>query len=211
MTDLTGSTRHGSSAYRGPTASPPADPPGPRQEGDGGPEPVGLVEILAVDEPVAADVRPGRAPVVGAVAAAARRPDLLAGPLLLLAGLAAGASLLVVWVHGGVPGLDLVGAGLRDARSGVLTPFGTGSWQPLTVVGSGTVLFVVGVCMYVPTRSHRFLGALALVASLLAAAAVLVPLALADWDVSPWAVGAWCAAAVGGLGLLGALAALHRR
>src|SRR5688500_15682883 len=111
MTDLTGSTRHGSSAFRGPTASPPADPPGPHQQRDGGPEPVGLVEVLAVDEPAAADVRPGRAPVVGAVAAAARRrPDLLAGPLLLLAGLAAGASLLVVWVHGGVPGLDLVGA-----------------------------------------------------------------------------------------------------
>jgi hypothetical protein len=40
------------------------------------------------------------------------------------------------------------------------------------------------------------------------AAGVLVPLAGMDWDVRSWAVGSWVAAAVGGLGFLGALKAL---
>jgi hypothetical protein len=39
-------------------------------------------------------------------------------------------------------------------------------------------------------------------------AAVLVPLADADWDLQRWAVGGWFTAAVAGLGLLGALKAL---
>jgi hypothetical protein len=138
----------------------------------------------------------------------ARRADLLAGPLLLLAGIAAGVSLLVVWVDGGLSGLELVGIGVRDAREGVATLAGTGSWQPLAVVGGGIVLFVLGVAMYVPARSHRFLGVIALLASLVAAAGVLVPLAAADWDVAHWAVGAWCAAAVGGLGCSGGLKAM---
>src|SRR4051794_19790218 len=39
-----------------------------------------------------------------------RRADTFAGLLLLLAGFAAGTSLLVVWVHGGRSGMDLVHA-----------------------------------------------------------------------------------------------------
>ena len=240
MTDPSGSAGHGSTAYRGPTGEslgeqPHADVPEPRTEvpyealedplpgaqrvtpptprqGDGGPEPVGLVEILAVDADAEdGEDRPDRAPRGGTTRGAVRRADLLAGPLLLLAGLAAGLSLLVVWVHGGVSGLDLVAAGLRDAQAGVATLAGTGSWQPLAVVGGGAVLFVLGVLMYVPARTHRFLGVIALLASLVVAAGVLVPLAAADWDVTHWAVGAWCAAVVGGLGLIGALEALFRR
>ena len=221
MTDLAGSTGHGSTAHRGPAGRPagqpaaaapePGDPPPgflpptPRlAESD--PVPVGLGEILAVDAD-APDEQPGPAPGSGTAPVPVRRPDLVAGPLLLLAGVATGTSLLVVWTHGGVPGLDLVGAALRGAP----VEADTGAWPPLAVVGGGSALFVLGLLVYVPARTHRFLGALALVASLVVAAGVLVPLADADWEVTHWAVGAWCTAAAGGLGLLGALTALNRR
>ena len=49
---------------------------------------------------------------------------------------------------------------------------------------------------------------LALLVSLVVAAAVLVPLADADWDVARWAVGCWFAVAVAALGFLGGLKAL---
>jgi len=222
MTDLAGSTGHGSTAYPGPAGQPAATvpdqpehppqafvPPTPRlAESD--PEPVGLGEILTVDAD-APDDRPDPAPASSPAPVPARRADLVAGPLLLLAGVATGASLLVVWTHGGLPGLELVGAALTDAREDAATPAGAASWPPLAVVGGGGVLFVLGLLMYVPARTHRFLGALALLACLVVSAGVLVPLADADWDVSHWAVGAWCAAAAGGLGLLGALTALNRR
>ena len=137
---------------------------------------------------------------------AVRRADVLAGLLLLRAGMAAGVSLLVVWVTGGTTGLDLVRAGLVDAGRGAATL--AGSWQPLAVVGGGIVLFVLGLLMYAPARTHRLLGVLALLVSLVVAAGVLVPLADANWDLDAWAVGGWFTTAVGGLGLLGALKAL---
>jgi hypothetical protein len=224
-----GRTRHGSSASRGRTRScsaaevpvPPSGvssrvsgatqwstPPVPRP-GDGGPQPVGLDEILHVDD--GGDDDGPEEPPDGAVPVAVRRPDLLAGPLLLLAGVAAGVSLLVVWVHGGESGLDLVAVGLRDAQDAwddAAPLVGADSWPPLAVVGGGAALSVLGLLMYVPARTHRFLGALALLVSVVVAAGVLVPLSEAGWDTAGWAVGAWCAAAVGGLGLLGALEAL---
>lgn len=233
MTDAAGSTGPGSTAYRGQAGQPRTCPPVPEvplqrdavadeqahqpqrvtlpnpRLGDGGPESVGLGEILTVDAD--ADDRPDRVPGDGTASPTGRRADLLAGPLLLLAGLAAGVSLMVVWVHGGVSGSDLISAGLLDARGGTATLARTGSWRPLAVVGGGTVLFVLGLLMYVPARTHRFLGGLALLASLVVAAAVLLPLAEAGWDTAHWAVGAWCAAAVGALGLVGALKALGTR
>ena len=130
-----------------------------------------------------------------------RRADTLAGLLLLLAGIAAGVSLLVVWVEGGDTGLDLVSRGLGDL-------WGRTSWEAPAVVFGGAALFVVGLLMYAPARSHRFLGVLALLLALGVGAAVLVPLADADWDLQRWAVGGWFTAAVAGLGLLGALKAL---
>ncbi len=134
---------------------------------------------------------------------AVRRADTVAGLLLLLAGMAAGVSLLVVWVNGGVTGLELVRDGIIDVRSGR-----PAAWQPLAVVGGGVALFVLGLLMYAPARTHRFLGVLALLVSLPAAAGVLVPLADANWQPAPFAVGASFAVAVGALGLLGALKAL---
>jgi hypothetical protein len=49
---------------------------------------------------------------------------------------------------------------------------------------------------------------LALLVSLVVGAGVLVPMADAAWNVSAFDVGTWFTAAVGGLGLLGALKAL---
>ena len=136
-----------------------------------------------------------------------RRADDLAGLLLLLAGIAAGLSLLVVWVHGGAMGLDLFRGGLDDLQRPQRL-VDRESWQPLAVVLGGAALFVLGLLMFIPARTHRFFGALALLVTLVVAAAVLVPLADLDWDVQSWAVGSWFAAAVGALGLLGALKAL---
>jgi len=137
-----------------------------------------------------------------------RRPDTLAGLLLLLAGMVAGVSLLVVWVHGGGTGLDLVRTGVDDARSSAARLADTGSWQPLAVVAGGAVLFVLGLVLFTPARTHRFLGALALVVGVVVAAAVLVPLADARWSAGRFAVGYWLAVAVAVLGLAGGLKAL---
>jgi hypothetical protein len=145
-------------------------------------------------------------PAYSAAPVAIRRADPLAGLLLLLAGMAAGVSLLVVWVRGGDPGLDLVRSGVDDVRDGSL--WGTGTWQPLAVVFGGAALFVLGLLMYVPARTHRFFGVLALLVSLVVAAGVLVPLADAGWDTARYEVGGWFTVAVGALGLLGALKAL---
>ena len=136
-----------------------------------------------------------------------RRADTLAGLLLLLAGIAAGVSLLVVWVQGGATGLDLLRAGTDDLD----TPqrlVDTGRWEVPAVVFGGAVLFVLGLLAYVPAKTHRLLGALALLVSLVVAGGVLVPLADLDWDLQRWAVGSWLAAAVAALGFLGALKAL---
>jgi hypothetical protein len=137
-----------------------------------------------------------------------RRSDTLAGLLLLLAGLAAGTSLLVVWLHGGRSGMDLVRDGFADLSGDTWRIWATGSWQPLAVVLGGGVLFLIGLLLYVPAHTHRFLGALALLVAVVVAAGVLVPLSEADWDVDRYAVGGWLGVAVAGLGFLGALKAL---
>jgi len=136
-----------------------------------------------------------------------RRADPLAGLLLLLAGIAAGVSLLVVWLHGGPTGLDLLREGTPDLGSPQRLA-DDGGWEVPAVVYGGAVLFVLGLLAYVPARAHRLLGALALLVSLVVAAGVLVPLADLDWDLQRWAVGSWAAAAVAALGFLGALTAL---
>ena len=147
-------------------------------------------------------------PVHRAAPVRVRRSDDVAGLLLLAAGIAAGISLLVVWVNGGATGLDLVRDGLDDLHRGGQRLVDRDTWEPLAVVSGGVALFVLGLLAFVPARAHRFLGALALLVSLVVAAGVLVPLADLDWDLQRWAVGAWFTVAVGGLGLLGALKAL---
>ena len=134
-----------------------------------------------------------------------RQADDLAGLLLLLAGIAAGVSLLVAWVNGGPTGLDLVGDGLGDLDDGSRL---ADSWPALAVVFGGAALFLLGLLLFIPAKTHRFLGALALLVTLAVAAGVLVPLADAGWDVESWAVGGWLTVATAGLGFLGALKAV---
>jgi hypothetical protein len=87
----------------------------------------------------------------------------------------------------------------------------TGYVQPLTVVLGGGVLFLLGLLLLVPARGHRLVGLVALVVAVAVTAAVLVPLALAGWDLGFFGVGFWFAMAVAVLGLLGAPKALVRR
>jgi hypothetical protein len=139
-----------------------------------------------------------------------RRPDSLASLLLLLAGMAAGISLLLRWLPGSdLTGWDLVRRGFDDlAEGGVAELFDSGFWQPMAVVLGGAALFLLGLLVVLPARTHRFLGVLALLVSLVAGAGVLVPLADVGWDPDTIDTGFWFAVAVPVLGLLGALKAL---
>jgi hypothetical protein len=133
-----------------------------------------------------------------------RRSDVLAALLLLLAGIAAALSLVLRWLRNDDT------TGLRLVRNGFRTPghlISSGLWQPVAIVLGGGVLFVLGLLIFLPARSHRFFGVLALLVSLLVVTAVLVPFARAKWQSGPFDVGFWFAAAVAVFGLLGSLKA----
>ncbi|SDL62880.1 hypothetical protein SAMN05660642_00482 [Geodermatophilus siccatus] len=153
---------------------------------------------------------PRPAPEYSTTPVRVRRSDSLASLLLLLAGIAAGVSLLLRWLPGSdLTGWDLVRRGWDDAADGgVAALFGTGFWQPMAVVLGGAVLFLLGLLVVLPAHTHRFLGVLALLVSLVAGAGVLVPLAAEGWDPATIDTGFWFAVAVPVLGLLGALKAL---
>jgi hypothetical protein len=147
-------------------------------------------------------------PVYSAEPVAVRGPDSLGGLLLILAGIAAAISLVLDWVDGGdATGLDLVRDGFEDLD----TIIDTGLWQPMAVVLGGGVLLVLGILMWLPARSHRFLGLLGLIVSGLIVWAVVVPLNDADWELGFFGPGFWCAIAVAVLGVLGSLKALLTR
>ncbi|WP_299952352.1 hypothetical protein [uncultured Modestobacter sp.] len=179
-----------------------------------GPAPAGPAPWLLDDDPAdgrhadADDDRSATAPEYHDAPVRVRCADNLAGLLLLLAGIAAGVSLLLVWVNGGATGLDMVRDGFDDLADDPQGLLDRDTWQPLAVLFGGAALLVLGLLAFVPAKTHRFLGAVALLVSLVVAAAVLVPLADADWDLERWAVGAWFTAAVAVLGFLGALKAL---
>ena len=140
---------------------------------------------------------------------AVRRPDVLAGLLLLLAAGAAAGSLLLRWLaRDDSTGMDLVRRGFDDLGRGVGELVDTGFWQPLTVVLGGAVLGLLGLLCFLPAKRHRVLGVLALLVSAGVAAAVLVPLVQAGWDAGRFRLGFWLACAVAALGLLGGLKAL---
>jgi hypothetical protein len=143
---------------------------------------------------------------------APRRQDPVASLLLLVSGIAAGISLVLRWLADrDVTGLSLVRDGFSELGRGIGGVLSTGYVQPLTVVLGGGVLFLLGLLLLVPARRHRAVGLLALVVALLVAVAVLVPLAIAGWDLGFFGVGFWFAIAVPVLGLLGGLKALLTR
>ncbi len=138
-----------------------------------------------------------------------RRPDAFAALMLVLAGIAAAVSLFLSWLSTeDETGLDLVRRGFDTFGDGIGEVFSTGFWQPLTIVFGGGLLFILGLLMFAPAKTHRFLGVLGLIISLAAAAAVLVPLNEAGWDFGQFDLGFWFAIAVPVLGLLGSLKAL---
>ena len=138
-----------------------------------------------------------------------RRADPVAGVLLVLAGGAAAASLWLPWLKGDTgTGLPLVRRGLEIAGSDIRALGPSGLWQPLAIVLGGGVLFLLGVLMFGPARTHRLSGVLALLVASAAAAGVLFRIGDAGWDVDRWDLGLWCAVAVAGLGVLGALKAM---
>ena len=144
------------------------------------------------------------APPYSARPVALRGPESLGGLLLILAGVAAGISLLLDWLaDDDISGWSLV----REAFDDLGNVFDNGLWQPLAIILGGGVLLVLGVLMWLPMRSHRFLGVLALLVSLVVTAGVLVPLADEGWDLSVFGLGFWFGIAVAVLGLLGSLKA----
>ncbi|RBY91883.1 hypothetical protein DQ244_10345 [Blastococcus sp. TBT05-19] len=134
-----------------------------------------------------------------------RRPDPVAGLLLLLAGTAALLSLVLPWLaDGDATGLDL----MRRGFSGLSDVVDTGLWQPLVIVLGGVLLFALGVRMLMPSRSHRTGGLVALAVSGLVVWAVLVPLVAAGFDLGFFDAGFWCGIAVAVCGVLGAAKAV---
>src|SRR6185437_2002424 len=113
-----------------------------------------------------------------------RRPDGLAGLLLVLAGAAAGVSLLLHWVdNSSVTGWDLMRSAWHEARSSWSSFVDSGLWQPVAAVAGGGILFVLGLLMFVPARTHRTIGVLALLVSVGAGAGILVAISGAGWHV----------------------------
>jgi hypothetical protein len=143
---------------------------------------------------------------------AVKRQDPAAALLLLVAGLFAGTSLLLPWIaDDDVTGLTLVKDGFAALGDGVGEVLGTGYIQPLTIVLGGGVLFLLGLALLAPARSHRAVGLVSLVIAVLVTTAVLVPLAVAGWDLGEFGIGFWFAIAVAALGLIGGAKALLAR
>jgi hypothetical protein len=165
-------------------------------------QPVGATAYPASEDPFSAG---HTAPQYSGRPVAFRGPESLGGLLLILAGIAAAISLVLDWLADDeISGWGLVRNGFDDL-GGI---FDEGLWQPLAIVLGGGVLFLLGVLMWLPMRTHRFLGFLALLVTGAVTAGVLVPLADADWDLGFFGPGFWCAIAVAGLGLLGSVKAL---
>jgi hypothetical protein len=138
-----------------------------------------------------------------------RRSDALGGLLLVLAGVAAGVSLRLHWVRdgAGTTGWSILRTALSrltEQRSGFVTE---GWWEPVVILFGGALLLLVGLLLWLPARTHRFLGVVALLVALAVTAGVLTPMAQDGWSTASFDLGWWFAAAVAALGLLGALKA----
>jgi hypothetical protein len=137
-----------------------------------------------------------------------RRADRIGGLALIFAGVAAGVSLWLPWRNEGVTGLSLARQGVAVFGAGIGELGRSGLWQPLAVVLGGGALLVLGLLLLLRARTHRLVGVLALLVAVAAAAGVLLPLAAAGWSPASFRPGMWCAVAVAGLGVLGALKAM---
>src|SRR4051794_16053623 len=132
----------------------------PAQSSDGPPDPtvpgIPLQRVVMADEPtllgfpaeVGEDDGSRTADEVAPVQlVSVRRADPVAGAVLVLAGVAAAASVGLPWMKGdAATGLSLVRQGLEVAGSDVraLGPL----WQPLAVVLGGGVLLLLGLLMF---------------------------------------------------------------
>ncbi len=187
---------------------PPLDP-----DAEAGPSVLGFPVDPAEDDVGDLEPVPDGTEVAGVAAhpglAYVRRPDVVGGVLLLLAGVADAASAWLPWDRDGVTtGLDLVVRSIGSAGDGVAELGRTGLWQPAAVAVGGAVLVVLGLLLLRPARSHRVSGVLALAVALAVAAAVAGRLVDAGWDARVLGPGVWCAVAVAGFGVLGALKAV---
>ena len=138
-----------------------------------------------------------------------RRPDGVAGSLLLVAAAAAGMSLFLPWVHhDGALGLSVVRAGADLAGDGVRPLVGSGLALPLGVVAGGGVLFLLGLLAFRPARTHRVTGTVALFVVLALASGLVVRAADGGGYALLTDPGTVCAVLVVAFGVLGALKAM---
>jgi hypothetical protein len=138
---------------------------------------------------------------------ALRRADAIGGTLLVLAGVAACVGLWLPWTREG----EAIGVSLflRGVVFGSVEELArTGLWQPLAVLLSGGLLFLLGLLLLRPARTHRVVGVLALFLAIVAATGVVSLLAGGDWQVTRFHLGMWCAVAVPVFGVLGAMKAM---
>lgn len=133
---------------------------------------------------------------------AVRRPDSFAGLLMVLSGVGIGISLLLEWVQDR-SGYDVFKSGLDNAGSF----FSDGVWQPLVIVFGGAVLLLVGLIAFIPGKSRRALGLIALLVAIAIVAAVLTALIDADFDFAVFEPGFYVVIGAAALGLLGAFKA----
>jgi hypothetical protein len=141
-----------------------------------------------------------------------RRADSIAGVTLMLAGVASAASLWFPWMRGDdTTGLVLLRRSAAVAGAGVAAlGRGGGQWEPPAIVLGGALLLPLGVLLFIPSRTHRLMGLLALCAAMAVTAGVLSRFAQAQWDGAVVGRGMWCAVAAAALGILGALKAMLR-
>jgi hypothetical protein len=139
------------------------------------------------------------------------RADPAAALALVLAGVAAVASLWLPWRQDqGDTGWSLLRRGLALAGTS-LQDFGrSGFWQPVAIVLGGVLLFLLGVVLFLPEGTHRIAGVLALLVASGPIAGVLFLVAREGWNSARFGPGMWLAIAVPTLGCLGALKAMLR-
>ena len=140
------------------------------------------------------------------------RADSIAGITLMLAGVAAAASLWFPWMRGDdTTGLALLRRSVAVAGAGVeALGHSSGQWEPLAIVLGGALLLPLGVLLFIPSRTHRIMGLLALCAAMAVTAGVVSRFAQAQWNWAGFDRGMWCAIAAAVLGIMGALKAMLR-